>query len=108
MNLSQCTRAVVIGHGNVALDIARLLLTDPSTLEYTDIADYALEQLRSSRIREVVIVGRRGLLQVSFTIKEFREMVKLDNVSWDIQVEGSGSGGESVVDPQVLQSNCLF
>ncbi|MFT4124701.1 MAG: FAD-dependent oxidoreductase [Gordonia sp. (in: high G+C Gram-positive bacteria)] len=64
-------RAVIIGNGNVALDIARVLLTDPDSLSATDIADHALAALRDSRIREVVIVARRGAAQAAFTIGEF-------------------------------------
>ncbi|MCL6007826.1 ferredoxin--NADP(+) reductase FprA, partial [Neisseria meningitidis] len=59
-------RAVVIGNGNVALDVARILLTDPDVLARTDIADHALESLRPRGIQEVVIVGRRGPLQAAF------------------------------------------
>jgi ferredoxin--NADP+ reductase len=63
-------RAVVIGNGNVALDIARVLLTDVDRLRHTDIAEHALTQLAESRIREVVVLGRRGPAQASFTIAE--------------------------------------
>lgn len=56
--------AVVIGNGNVALDIARVLLMDREALAKTDIAEHALEKLRRSKVREVRIVGRRGLMQV--------------------------------------------
>ncbi|HSV39391.1 MAG TPA: FAD-dependent oxidoreductase [Nocardioidaceae bacterium] len=63
-------RAVVIGNGNVALDVARILLSDVEALRRTDIADHALDQLAESRIREVVVVGRRGPAQASFTTPE--------------------------------------
>src|SRR6188472_2677421 len=56
-------RAVVIGNGNVALDIARLLTLGPAELERTDVAEHALAALRESRIEEVVVVGRRGPAQ---------------------------------------------
>ncbi|XP_077979619.1 NADPH:adrenodoxin oxidoreductase, mitochondrial-like [Glandiceps talaboti] len=69
--------AVIIGHGNVALDIARILLTPISILKKTDIAQHALEALENSRVKTVYLVGRRGPLQVAFTIKELREMTKL-------------------------------
>lgn len=71
--------AVIIGQGNVAIDVARMLLSPISILETTDICEYALEALRKSRVRRVWLVGRRGPLQVAFTIKEFREMTKLPN-----------------------------
>ncbi|KUI39455.1 4Fe-4S binding protein [Mycobacterium sp. GA-2829] len=63
-------RAVVIGNGNVALDVARILTTDPDRLAGTDIADYALAALRGSRIDEVVIAARRGPAQSAFTLPE--------------------------------------
>ncbi|TRY77055.1 hypothetical protein TCAL_13814 [Tigriopus californicus] len=73
--------AAVIGIGNVALDVARVLLTPIDTLRQTDITDAALAQLSQSRIKRVFVIGRRGPLQVSFTIKELREMVNLEGCS---------------------------
>ncbi|OBK86762.1 FAD-dependent oxidoreductase [Mycolicibacter sinensis] len=76
-------RAVVIGNGNVALDVARILVSDPAELRGTDIADHALELLEPRGIEEVVIIGRRGLLQATFTSPELRElgeMKSLENV----------------------------
>jgi len=70
--------AVILGQGNVALDVARILLSPIELLEKTDICEHALEALRKSCIHTVYIVGRRGPLQVSFTIKELREMTKLE------------------------------
>lgn len=63
-------RAVIIGNGNVALDVARILISDPETLSRTDIADHALAQLRESKVHEVVVVGRRGPLEAAFSTKE--------------------------------------
>ncbi len=60
-------RAVIIGNGNVALDVARALVMDPEDLARTDIAEHALEALRTSNIREVVVVGRRGPAQAAYT-----------------------------------------
>ncbi|XP_022314731.2 NADPH:adrenodoxin oxidoreductase, mitochondrial-like [Crassostrea virginica] len=68
---------VILGQGNVALDVARILLTPISILKKTDISQHALEALSRSRVRKVYLVGRRGPLQVAFTIKELREMIKL-------------------------------
>src|SRR3546814_6863055 len=62
--------AVIVGNGNVALDVARILVSDPEALAKTDIADHALAQLRSSKVREVVVLGRRGPLEAAFTTKE--------------------------------------
>lgn len=63
-------RAVVVGNGNVALDIARILSSDPESLADTDIAPAALDALRASRIEEVVVVGRRGPEHSAFTLPE--------------------------------------
>jgi ferredoxin--NADP+ reductase len=82
-------RAVVIGHGNVALDVARILSTPPDRLAATDIADHALEALRGSRIDDVLVIGRRGPAQASFTTPELRELADM-------------TGAEVVVDPTQL------
>ncbi|XP_018424086.1 PREDICTED: NADPH:adrenodoxin oxidoreductase, mitochondrial [Nanorana parkeri] len=71
--------AIILGHGNVALDIARILLSPIDLLKKTDITQAALDSLSNSRIRKVWLVGRRGPLQVAFTIKELREMIHLPN-----------------------------
>jgi ferredoxin--NADP+ reductase len=62
--------AVVVGNGNVALDVARILLSDPDELARTDIADHALTALRESNVQEVLVVGRRGPAQAAFTTPE--------------------------------------
>ena len=67
-------RAVVIGAGNVALDVARILCSPVSRLGKTDIADHALEALAKSSIEEVVVVGRRGPAQAAFTTPELKEL----------------------------------
>jgi ferredoxin--NADP+ reductase len=73
-------RAVVVGNGNVALDVARILVTDPDVLAETDIADHALESLRPRGVEEVVIIGRRGPLQSAFTTLELRELADLEGL----------------------------
>lgn len=73
-------RVVVIGNGNVALDVARILTRPPQQLAATDIADHALAALRASRVREVVIVGRRGPLDAAFNSPELEELGELDDV----------------------------
>ena len=73
-------RAVVVGNGNVAIDVARILVTDPDVLATTDIADHALEALRKRGVSEVVILGRRGPLEGAFTTLELRELGELDGV----------------------------
>ncbi len=74
-------RAAVVGVGNVAIDVARILVRTPEELAKTDIADYALEALRHSRIKEVFLLGRRGPAQAAFTnpeVKEIGEMADSD------------------------------
>ncbi|MFH8565627.1 FAD-dependent oxidoreductase [Streptomyces sp. NPDC017988] len=63
-------RVVVVGNGNVALDVARILLTDPEALARTDIADHALAALRDSKVREVVLLARRGPEDAAYTTSE--------------------------------------
>ncbi|KAI5306710.1 hypothetical protein KEM56_007481, partial [Ascosphaera pollenicola] len=101
IDLSSTEEAVVIGNGNVALDVARILLADVDQLRKTDIAEHAIEQLQKSQVKRVRVIGRRGLMQVqskrkfsrygnelrflhsaSFTIKEVRELLRLSNVTF--------------------------
>jgi ferredoxin--NADP+ reductase len=77
--------AVVIGAGNVAMDIARLLAIDPSELDTTDIAEHALSKLKQSNIRRVVVCGRRGPEHAAFTAPELRDLPKLENT--DVYIE---------------------
>jgi ferredoxin/flavodoxin---NADP+ reductase len=86
-------RAVVIGNGNVAADVTRMLTLSAAELERTDVADHALEALRQSSIAEVVVLGRRGPAQVAFTSSELRELGHLDGV--DTRVEAD----EAELDP---------
>lgn len=67
----------VIGVGNVAIDVARILARTHDELATTDIADYALEQLRHSNIKNIIVLGRRGPAQVKFTLTELKEMGEL-------------------------------
>jgi NADPH-dependent glutamate synthase beta subunit-like oxidoreductase len=72
--------AVIIGNGNVAMDVARILLKPPAELAPTDIAVPALAALRESMVRRVLIVARRGPAQAAFSRKEFKELAKLHGV----------------------------
>ncbi|CAO3590287.1 unnamed protein product [Absidia cylindrospora] len=81
--LEDTDTAVVIGQGNVALDVARILLSPIDELRKTDITEYALEALSKSRIKHVHVVGRRGPLQAAFTAKELREQLKLPGVQFN-------------------------
>jgi ferredoxin--NADP+ reductase len=83
-------RAAVVGVGNVAIDVARILCRSPEELATTDIADHALEALRGSRIKEVYLLGRRGPAQAAFTnpeIKEVGELADADVVALPEEVE---------------------
>src|SRR3954464_6220119 len=73
-------RAVVVGNGNVAADVVRILALGPDALARTDIADHALEALRASRVEEIVVLGRRGPAQAAFTSAELRELGRLEGV----------------------------
>jgi ferredoxin--NADP+ reductase len=74
----------VVGVGNVAVDVARILVKDPAALRVTDIPHSVLEALTSSKVREVHMIGRRGPAQAKFTTKELRELGELADV--DIEV----------------------
>ena len=78
-------RAVVVGNGNVALDVARILVSDPDALANTDIANHALELLHARGVEEVVVLGRRGPLQATFTTLELRELGDLEAMA-DVDV----------------------
>jgi ferredoxin/flavodoxin---NADP+ reductase len=73
-----CEAATVVGHGNVALDVARILAKTADELRRTDIAAHALEVLAESRIREIHVVGRGNPSQAKFTAKELRDFLELD------------------------------
>src|ERR687883_572672 len=83
-------RAVVIGNGNVALDVARMLALTREELEPTDTTDPAIEAIGSSTVSEIVIVGRRGPAQASFTTPELQELGEL-------------AGADVAVDPPDLE-----
>jgi ferredoxin--NADP+ reductase len=84
-------RAVVIGNGNVALDVARMLVLDPSELAPTDTADHALDAFGTATVDDVVLLGRRGPAEASFTNPELRELGDLrraDVIVDPAQLEG--------------------
>lgn len=80
-----CDTAVVIGAGNVAMDVARMLALEPRELDKTDTAEHALEKLHSSNIRKVHICGRRGPEHAAFTSPELRELPKLEHT--DVHID---------------------
>ena len=87
-------RAVVIGNGNVALDVARMLALTPEELAPTDTTDPAIEAIGASAIREIVVMGRRGPAQASWTTQELKELGEL-------------AGADVVVDPAELELDPL-
>jgi ferredoxin--NADP+ reductase len=76
-----CDTAVVIGAGNVAMDVARMLALDPSELDPTDTADHAIVSLKKSSIRKVILCARRGPEHAAFTSPELRELPKLEHTN---------------------------
>ena len=85
-----CERAVVIGNGNVAADVARMLALTREELEETDTAEHAIDPMADSGIREIVVLGRRGPAQAAFTnpeVRELGEMVDADIVIDPAEVE---------------------
>ncbi|OON23745.1 hypothetical protein X801_00342, partial [Opisthorchis viverrini] len=89
-----CDTVAVVGIGNVAIDVARILLSSSNRLKNTDIPEPVISVLSTSRVRRVILIGRRGPLQAAFTLKELRELSRL-NIS---------ENGES---PQFLPLNFL-
>jgi ferredoxin--NADP+ reductase len=92
-------RAVVIGNGNVALDVARMLALTPEELAPTDTTDPAIEAIGGSPIREIVIVGRRGPAQASWTTQELKEMGELAGA--DVSVDPAELEGAAEDDTHV-------
>jgi ferredoxin/flavodoxin---NADP+ reductase len=71
--------AVIVGNGNVALDVCRILSKTVDELKHSDICEHALDALAASRVRNIYLVGRRGPVQAKFTTKELREFGELDD-----------------------------
>ena len=76
-----CENAVVIGAGNVAMDVGRMLALEPSELDPTDTADHAIEIFKNSKVRKVFISARRGAEHAAFTSPELRELPKLEHTN---------------------------
>jgi adrenodoxin-NADP+ reductase len=88
-DLSRAQEAVIIGQGNVALDVARMLLEDIDVLRKTDITEHALAVLAQSRIRRVHVVGRRGPMQVRHPVRMLAEVNMLIYMSGRFYHQGS-------------------
>lgn len=89
-DLQGARRVAVVGNGNVSMDVTRILAKSADELAGTDIAEHALEVLRSSRIEEILLLGRRGPAQAAFSLKEIKEVGRLESA-------------DLVVDPQDLE-----
>ena len=103
-----CEDVVVVGVGNVAIDVARILLHSPDRLATTDIADHALAALRQSRVKRVTLLGRRGPAQASFTNPELREFGRLDGISAQVdaaELELDAASEAEIADNAVRQRN---
>jgi ferredoxin--NADP+ reductase len=103
-----CEAAVVVGVGNVAMDVARILAKSVAELQETDISDYALSALATSRIKDIYVLARRGPAQVKFTppeIKEFGELAMADVVvsEADLLLDPA-SAAEAAADPEAQRN----
>jgi ferredoxin/flavodoxin---NADP+ reductase len=105
IELMSAERALVIGNGNVALDVARMLVLGQDELGGTDTADHALEVLADSRVREVIVAGRRGPAQAAFTNPELRELGELSEA--DVIVDPAELELALAVQDPSLQTNAI-
>eukprot|EP00898_Chlorokybus_atmophyticus_P003373 jgi/Chlat1/4036/Chrsp26S04089 len=85
VSLADVEEVAILGQGNVAVDCARILLRNPDELRNTDIADYALEELRRSSVKRVHLIGRRGPVQAAFTTAELRELLGIQGIQVVLQ-----------------------
>ncbi len=103
VDLLRTERAVVVGNGNVALDVARMLVLAPEELAPTDTAEHALAVLAASRVSEVVVLGRRGPAQAAFTNPELLELGELADA--DVIVDAAElEAALAVVDEEAEQN----
>jgi ferredoxin--NADP+ reductase len=112
-DLENATRVAVVGNGNVAMDITRILIQDHERLKETDIADYALDALAGSGIKEVILLGRRGPAQAAFSTKEIQEIAALpdsDTVvsEQDVDVDDVTAKWLTEGAPKAAQRNLTF
>jgi ferredoxin--NADP+ reductase len=111
--LDEAARVVVVGNGNVAMDVTRVLLQDPDVLAATDIADPALDCLRASSVREVVLLGRRGAAQAAFSPKEIEEVAKLGSADLvvppaEVEIDPVSAAWLETAAPRSAQRNVAF
>jgi ferredoxin--NADP+ reductase len=106
-----CEAVTIVGHGNVALDVARILAKTADELRRTDIAGHALEALSESRIRDIHVVGRGKPAQARFSGKELREFLELE--ACDPAIDGrdiasNDFAAENSSDPDLTERLSLF
>ena len=101
-----CERVVVIGNGNVAADVARMLVLPRDELEGTDTAPYAIDALADSSVREVLVLGRRGPAQAAFTNPEVRELGELTDA--DVFVDPAAVAADETLGglPRLRRRRC--
>ncbi len=104
-------RAVIVGNGNVSMDVARILLKPIDELRKTDIAAHALEALSASKIREILILGRRGPQDAAFNFPELEELGELPDTAISVEDASAAaavmsSDADSVLKMQVLKRLC--
>jgi ferredoxin--NADP+ reductase len=103
-----CEGVAVIGVGNVAVDVARIMALSPAELARTDIADHALEALAHSRIKDIYVIARRGPAQIKFTNPELRELADLevtDVIVDPAELELDPLSAASIADNRSAQTN---
>ena len=113
-------KAVIIGQGNVAADVARILAKSVDELRHTDIAEHALDALAESQVKEIYVVGRRGPAQVKFTPKELREFENLEicqsivdpaelalNPASESELEDKGNSGQKKIYQQLQKLSSM-
>ncbi len=98
-----CERVAVVGIGNVAMDVTRILAEDPEKLATTDIAGYALDALRKSKVKEIYLLGRRGPAQAAFSPAEIHEIGELENA--DLVLDPKEAELDEVSKGEVLDIN---
>lgn len=100
--------AVVVGMGNVAVDVARILAKSVDELAVTDIADHAIDALARSEVREITMLGRRGPAQAKWTTKELRELGELTNADIDVdpaELDLDPASEAAIADDRASQRN---
>jgi adrenodoxin-NADP+ reductase len=107
INFRKIRNVVIIGQGNVALDCARILAKDKEELAKTDITSSSLERLKENQITHISLVGRRGYGQIACTIKELRELTKLQGVNVVIDPEELEKGKNESTQNEILEKRPL-